>query len=99
MRQDLRAAEIEVRGVPAAPLCFDSRAAWVHYVAVAASCKVVELDTRPFVGIKPRWNPLFAPCRDCTAQYETDMRRQGRCQKGAFAWTPAATTSEEAINA
>lgn len=90
MRYDTR-AEAVADAVPPAPLCFDSRSAWVQYVAIASVGPSDGGTGNPFKGGKrDRWNAQFSPCQDCTAVYEADMRRQGRCQKGRFSWTPAA---------
>lgn len=73
--------------IPPAPRCFPARDQWLEFVVAADAVKLDDPAPRPWLP-NGTWNPEFHPCPDCTQQYEAEMVRDRRCQRGAFTWTP-----------
>lgn len=80
------------------PKCFADRLSWVEYLQSCMEVKAKEQGQRPFLP-NNRFNPDFSPCRDCTPDHEACMRREGRCQRNAFAWTSRPTETQEVPHA
>lgn len=76
------------RLAPPSPACFESRDIWLQFLASADAVKDNAGGPQPFIN--GAWNPHFHPCTDCTREFETEMVRARRCQRGAFSWTPPA---------
>ena len=90
--------DIVMQIAPPAPPCFASRLQWLEYLGSAAeSQKTTRLfdDSRAVVLLieegKPRINPQFAYCRDCSAQHSHAMLTAGKCKPGHLAEQLAAT--------
>jgi hypothetical protein len=67
---------------PTAPPCFADRLLWVEFLAAAAEAQNSQGEPVVLIfkaGEPVRFNHAFDWCTDCTNEYRTEMRRQGRC--------------------
>jgi hypothetical protein len=66
---------------PRAPKCFDTRHAWVSYLAAAQETKVVAF--RP-LDEEGSYRPYFNFCRDCGKDWKAQMTAAKRCEPDAY---------------